>query len=85
MMSAIAKWIIVVFGIFFIGVGIIMLFAPKKARQILRKEVQLKDAIRQWGNIGGLVAGLLKNKIFADPDLIFKGLYAISEYNETKT
>jgi homoserine kinase len=30
------------------------------ARQILRKEVLLKDAIRQWGNIGGLVAGLIK-------------------------
>ena len=29
------------------------------ARQILRKEVQLKDAIKQWGNIAGLVAGLL--------------------------
>jgi len=29
------------------------------ARQILRKEVQLKDAIRQWGNIAGLVAGLI--------------------------
>lgn len=31
------------------------------ARQILRKEVLLKDAIRQWGNIAGLVAGLLKS------------------------
>ena len=30
------------------------------ARQILRKEVQLKDAIRQWGNIAGLVTGFLK-------------------------
>lgn len=31
-------------------------------------------------------AHLLKNKIFADPDLIFKGLYAISEQNDdTKT
>jgi homoserine kinase len=30
------------------------------ARQILRKEVLLKDAIRQWGNIAGLVAGILK-------------------------
>ena len=30
------------------------------ARQILRKEVLLKDAIRQWGNIAGLVAGLIK-------------------------
>lgn len=30
------------------------------ARQILRKEVLLKDAIKQWGNIAGLVAGLIK-------------------------
>lgn len=30
------------------------------ARQILRKEVLLKDAIKQWGNIAGLVAGFLK-------------------------
>ena len=28
---------------------------------------------------------LLKNKIFADPTLIYKGLYAISEYNQPKT
>ena len=28
------------------------------ARQILRKQVLLKDAIRQWGNIAGLVTGL---------------------------
>jgi type III pantothenate kinase len=29
---------------------------------------------------------LLKNKIFADPSLIYKGLYAISQYNhEPKT
>jgi len=40
------------------------------ARQILRKEVLLKDAIRQWGNIGGLVAGLMKN----DYDLIGRSL-----------
>ena len=33
------------------------------ARQILRKEVQLKNAIRQWGNIAGLVTGILKNDI----------------------
>jgi homoserine kinase len=31
------------------------------SRQILRKTVQLKDAIRQWGNIGGLIAGFMKN------------------------
>jgi homoserine kinase len=31
------------------------------ARQILRKEVLLKDAIKQWGNIAGLVAGFMKS------------------------
>ena len=31
------------------------------AREILRKEVLLKDAIKQWGNIAGLVTGLLQN------------------------
>jgi homoserine kinase len=30
------------------------------ARQILRKQVLLKDAIRQWGNIAGLVAGFMQ-------------------------
>jgi len=40
------------------------------AREILRKEVLLKDAIRQWGNIGGLVAGLMKK----DYDLIGRSL-----------
>jgi homoserine kinase len=40
------------------------------ARQILRKEVLLKDAIRQWGNIAGLVAGFTKN----DYDLIGRSL-----------
>ncbi len=40
------------------------------ARQILRQQVSLKDAIRQWGNIAGLVAGLLQN----DPDLIGRSM-----------
>jgi len=40
------------------------------ARQILRKEVLLKDAIRQWGNIAGLVAGLTQG----DYDLIGRSL-----------
>ncbi len=30
------------------------------ARQILKQQLPLRDAIRQWGNIAGLVAGLLK-------------------------
>jgi homoserine kinase len=40
------------------------------ARQILRKEVLLKDAIRQWGNIAGLVAGLIQE----DYELIGRSL-----------
>ena len=40
------------------------------ARQILKKQVLLKDAIKQWGNIGGLVAGFMKN----DYDLIGRSL-----------
>lgn len=40
------------------------------ARQILRQQVSLKDAIRQWGNIAGLVAGFFKN----DLDLIGRSL-----------
>ncbi len=31
------------------------------ARSILKKQVYLKDAIKQWGNIAGLVAGLLQS------------------------
>ena len=31
------------------------------ARQILKQQVPLKSAIRQWANVGGLVAGLLKS------------------------
>lgn len=33
------------------------------ARQILRQQVYLKDAIKQWGNIAGLVTGFLKNDV----------------------
>ena len=40
------------------------------ARQILRKEVLLKDAIKQWGNIAGLVTGFMKG----DYDLIGRSL-----------
>jgi len=40
------------------------------AREILRKEVLLKNAIRQWGNIAGLVAGFQKG----DYELIGRSL-----------
>jgi uncharacterized membrane protein YfcA len=37
MIDAIAKWTIIIFGLFFICVGLLMLINPKKANQILRK------------------------------------------------
>ena len=40
------------------------------ARSILRQQVLLKDAIKQWGNIAGLVSGLMKS----DYDLIGRSL-----------
>jgi len=40
------------------------------ARQILRQQVALRDAIRQWGNIAGLVTGFMKS----DYDLIGRSL-----------
>ncbi len=40
------------------------------ARQILKQQVLLKDAIRQWGNIAGLVTGFIKS----DYDLIGRSL-----------
>ena len=33
--------------------------STKEARDILPESVSRKDAIRQWGNVGGFVAGLL--------------------------
>ncbi len=36
-MIIIAKWVVVLFGFFFIFIGFLMLFAPEKAREILRK------------------------------------------------
>ncbi|WP_423735688.1 homoserine kinase [Chitinophaga caseinilytica] len=40
------------------------------AREILKQQVMLKDAIRQWGNVGALVAGLYRE----DYDLIARAL-----------
>ncbi len=42
----------------------------KDARSILRKDIKLKDAVVQWGNVAGLVTGLLKE----DYDLIGRSL-----------
>ena len=40
------------------------------ARAVLRRNVPLKTAIRQWGNVGGLVAGILMD----DAELIGRSL-----------
>ena len=53
----------------------------------------IEEYLKKFNNFNVLLTGgdapyfaaHLKNKIFADPDLIFKGLYAISEYNDLKT
>jgi homoserine kinase len=42
----------------------------KDARDILRKKILLKDAVIQWGNVGGLIAGLMKS----DYDLIGRSM-----------
>ena len=40
-------------------------------RKILKKEILLSDAVKQWGNIAGLVTGLIKN----DYELIGRSLH----------
>lgn len=40
------------------------------SRSILRKTVKLEDSIKQWGNVAGLIAGLMKS----DYDLIGRSL-----------
>lgn len=37
--------------------------STKEARSILPKAVPMHDAVRQWGNVGGLVAGLYSGNI----------------------
>jgi homoserine kinase len=61
------------------------------SRQVLRHSIPLKDAITQWGNIAGLVAGLMKpdydlisrslKDVIAEPirSLLIPGFYSIKE------
>lgn len=37
--------------------------ATKDAREILKKQVLLKEAVKQWGNIAGLVVGLMQGDL----------------------
>jgi homoserine kinase len=43
----------------------------KDARELLRKQILLKDAVAQWGNVGGLIAGLM----MSDYDLISRSMH----------
>jgi homoserine kinase len=61
------------------------------ARQILKKNILLKDAVEQWGNIAGLVAGIEKNdyKLIGRSlnDVIIEPVRSIliPKFNEIKT
>lgn len=45
----------------------------RDARQLIKDKVQLKDAVVQWGNIAGLVAGLFRS----DYDLIGRSMHDV--------
>lgn len=45
----------------------------RDARQLIKGKVQLKDAVTQWGNIAGLVAGLFQS----DYDLISRSMHDV--------
>ncbi|MEJ5052958.1 homoserine kinase [Sphingobacterium sp. MYb382] len=45
----------------------------RDARQLIKEKVLLKDAVTQWGNIAGLIAGLYEN----DYDLISRSMHDV--------
>lgn len=63
----------------------------RDARSILRKDIKLKDAITQWGNVAGLVTGLLTddyaligrsmNDVIVEPlrAILIPGFYDVKE------
>ena len=61
-----------------------------EARQILKKKVALKDAITQWANVAGLIAGLMKSDYAligrSLTDVIVEPMRStlISQYTEVK-
>lgn len=36
-----------------------IMVSTKAARDVLRKEIPMREAVTQWGNVGGLVAGIM--------------------------
>src|SRR5690606_41296739 len=53
----------------------------RDARQMIRTKVALKDAVTQWGNIAGLVAGLYSN----DYQLIGRSMHDVLIRSEEHT
>lgn len=47
-----------------------ILISTADSRKVLPKKIHLKDAVRQWGNVAGLITGLMKG----DLDLIARSL-----------
>lgn len=47
--------------------------STKMAREVMPKEIPVRDAVRQWGNVGGLVAGLT----LGDVDLVGRSMVDI--------
>jgi len=45
----------------------------RDARQLIKEKVLLKDAVTQWGNIAGLIAGLFQS----DYDLISRSMHDV--------
>jgi len=47
-----------------------IMVSTKMAREVMPKEIPVRDAVQQWGNVGGLVAGLT----LSDIDLIGRSM-----------
>lgn len=47
-----------------------IMVSTKMAREVMPKEIPVRDAVRQWGNVGGLVAGLT----LGDVDLVGRSM-----------
>ncbi|MCQ2149919.1 MAG: homoserine kinase [Bacteroidales bacterium] len=50
-----------------------IMVSTKMAREVMPKEIPVRDAVRQWGNVGGLVAGLT----LGDIDLVGRSMVDI--------
>ena len=47
-----------------------IMVSTKMAREVMPKEIPVRDAVKQWGNVGGLVAGL----VLGDVELVGRSM-----------